>query len=61
MLKNDWDGDVDCPEVMEPCCLILKEEVATAIKGLKIGKAAGPTGMLSEMMKATTPSHSTTK
>ena len=31
-------------EVMEPCCLILEEEVAAAIKGLKIGK--------DEMMKA---------
>ena len=28
------------------------EEVAAAIKGLKIGKAAGPTGVVSEMMKA---------
>ena len=33
-------------------CLISEEEVATAIKGLKIGKAAGPTGVVSEMMKA---------
>ena len=33
------------------CCLI-SEKVAAAIKGLKIGKAAGPTGVVSEMMKA---------
>ena len=33
-------------------CLISEEEVAAAIKGLKIGKAAGPTGVVSEMMKA---------
>ena len=32
--------------------LISEEEVAAAIKGLKIGKAAGPTGVVSEMMKA---------
>ena len=38
---------------MGPHCLIAKkEEVAAAIKGLKIGKAAGPTGVVSEMMKA---------
>ena len=50
-VENDWDGEVDCPEVMGPCCLISEEEVASAIKGLKIGKAAGPTGVVSEMMK----------
>ena len=32
-VENDWDGEVDCPEVKGPCCLILVEEVATAIKG----------------------------
>ena len=51
-VENDWDGEVDCPEVMGPHCLISEEEVAAAIKGLKIGKAAGPTGVVSEMMKA---------
>ena len=51
-VENDWDGEVDCPEVMGPHCLISEEEVAPAIKGLKIGKAAGPTGVVSEMMKA---------
>ena len=51
-VENDWDGEVDCPEVMGPHCLISEEEVASAIKGLKIGKAAGPTGVVSEMMKA---------
>ena len=51
-VENDWNGEVDYPEVMGPCCLISEEEVAAAIKGLKIGKAAGPTGVVSEMMKA---------
>ena len=41
-----------CFEVMGPHCLISEEEVAAAIKGLKFGKAAGPTGVVSEMMKA---------
>ena len=51
-VENDWDGEVDSPEVIGPHCLISEEEVAAAIKGLKIGKAAGPTGVVSEMMKA---------
>ena len=51
-VEHDWDGEVDCPEVMGPCCLISEEDVAAAIKGLKIGKSAGPTGVVSEMMKA---------
>ena len=50
-VENDWDGEVDYPEVMGPHCLISEEEVAAAIKGLKIGKAAGPAGVVSEMMK----------
>ena len=50
-VENDWDGEVYCPEVMEPHCFISEEEVAAAIKGFKIGKAAGPTGVVSEMMK----------
>ena len=43
---------MDCPEVMGPCCLISEEEVASAIKILRWGHAAGPTGVVSEMMKA---------
>ena len=50
-VENDWDGDLYCPEVMGHCCLI-SEKVAAPINGLKIGKAAGPTGVVSEMMKA---------
>ena len=38
--------------MMGPRCLISEEEVAAAIKGLKIGTAAGPAGVVSEMMKA---------
>ena len=34
-VENDWDGEVDCPELMGPCCLILEEEVAAAIKDYK--------------------------
>ena len=32
-VENDWDGEVDCPEVIGPHCLISEEEVAAAIKG----------------------------
>ena len=38
-VENDWD------------CHISEEEVSAAIKGLKIGKAAGPTGVVSEMIR----------
>ena len=51
-IEKDWDGEVDCPEVMGPCCLISEEEVEAVIKGLIIGKAAGPNGGVSEIMKA---------
>ena len=34
-IEKDCEGDVDCPEVMGPCCLISEEEVVSAIKGLK--------------------------
>ena len=40
-VENVWDGGVDCPEVRGPYYLISEEEVAAAIKGLNIGKAAG--------------------
>ena len=30
-VENDWDGDVNSPEVMGPCCLISEAEVAAAI------------------------------
>ena len=51
-VENHWDGEVDCPEVMGPDCLISEEEIDTAIKGLRIGKDAGPAGVISEVMKA---------
>ena len=50
-VENYWDGVVDCPEGMGPCCLISEEEVAAVIKGLKFLKAAGPTGIVSNIMK----------
>ena len=37
--------------MMGPCCLISEEVDAATIKGLQIGKEAGHTGVLGEMMK----------
>ena len=51
-VDNDWDGEVDFPEVMGPCCLISEEEVAASIKRLQMGNEAGPTSVVSEIMKA---------
>ena len=51
-VENAWDCELDCSEMMGPFCLISEEEVAVAIKILKMGKSAGPTGVVSEMMKA---------
>ena len=30
-VENNWDDEVDCPEVIEPCCLILEKELAASI------------------------------
>ena len=38
-IENDWDGEVDCPEMMWPCCLISEEEVSSAIKGIENRKS----------------------
>ena len=51
-LLNVENGEVDCPEVMVHCCLFSEDEFATAIRGLKIGKTAGPTDVVNETMNA---------
>ena len=43
---------MNCPEVMGPWLSHFERRGAAAIKGLKIGKASGPTGLVNEMMKA---------
>ena len=48
-MENHWDGATG---LMGPHCLISEEDVAAVIKGLKIEKSAGPTGVVSELMKA---------
>ena len=51
-VENDWDGEVGCEEVEGECCPIMHTEVAKALKAMKDGKAAGPSGMVAEMLKA---------
>ena len=41
---------MDCPGVMGLYCLISEEELAAPIKGLKMGNAAGPTRVVSEII-----------
>lgn len=51
-VENNWDGDVNCEMIEGPCCLITHEEVKKAINGTKIKKAAGPSGVVTEMLQA---------
>ena len=51
-VENEEDGEVDCPDIMNSCCPITEEEVATEVKGLNILKVAGPTDVVSEIMMA---------
>lgn len=50
--ENVWDNNVDCDIVEGPRCEIKKCEVEEVLKRMKKGKAAGPTGVVAEMMKA---------
>ena len=53
-VENDWDSEVDCPEVIGPCCLnsYFGRRGFSSYQRIKIGKAAGPPGVVSEMMMA---------
>ena len=51
-VENEWDREVESEVVEGPFCLIKEWEVAQALKRTKSGKAAGPSGVVSEMMKA---------
>ena len=31
-VENDWDGEVDCPEVMGPCCITWKKRLQQLLK-----------------------------
>ena len=49
--ENEWD-DVGCEKTEGPSCRFVKEEVEKALKKMKKGKVVGPTGVVSEMLKA---------
>ncbi|KAM9794705.1 uncharacterized protein LOC133163459 [Syngnathus typhle] len=51
-VDNDWDGEAGCDEVEGECGLITQTEVGKAMKAMKDGKAAGPCGVVAEMLKA---------
>ena len=50
--ENIWDREVDCSVKEGPECLISREEVDRALKKMKNGKAPGPSGVVTEMLKA---------
>jgi len=47
--ENTWDNATSCENVEGPCELIRRDEISKALRMMKKGKAAGPTGIVSEM------------
>ena len=50
--ENPWDNESRAEPVSGPCCWIGRQEIKKAIKKSKKGKAAGPSGVVSEMIEA---------
>ena len=50
--ENEWDEIIDVDKVEGPQQEISKEEVEKAIANMRNGKAAGPSGVVSDMVKA---------
>ena len=50
--ENDWDGEVNCDVVQGPMCMFSENEITEALKKCSSGKAAGPSGVVSEMIAA---------
>jgi len=50
--ENTWDNATACENVEGPCELIRRDEILKAPRMMKKGKAAGPTGIVSEMFMA---------
>ena len=50
--ENDWDRILEANIVEGPCELISEREVEEAIRNMKVGKAAGPSEIVVEMLKA---------
>jgi len=50
--ENTWDNATTCEKVEGPCELIRRDEILKALRMMKNGKAAGPTGIVSERFMA---------
>ena len=50
-VENEWDGKVDADRIEGPQQAITKVEVRKAIKKMRTGKAGGPSGIVSDMLK----------
>ena len=50
--ENEWNDELSAEYVEGPADMISKEEVRQAIQDLKVKKAAGPSGVTGEMIKA---------
>jgi len=50
--ENTWDNAITCEKVEGLCELIRTDEILQALRTMKKGKAAGPTGNVSEMFIA---------
>ena len=50
--ENTWDNATTCENVEGPSELIRRDEILKSLRMMKKGKAAGPTGIVSEMFMA---------
>ena len=50
--ENIWDGEEACDPVQGPKCLLTESEFEKALRKCSSGKAAGPSGITVEMIKA---------
>ena len=50
--ENEWDGVVDCEPIQGPKCQLSESEFEKALTKCSSGKAAGPSGVAIEMIKA---------
>ena len=51
-VENNWDGALESDAVEGPAEHITQTEVERAMKQMKTGKAGGPTGVVSELLRA---------
>ena len=50
--ENEWDGNVEAENIEGPIREISYEEVEKAVRKMKLGKAAGPSGVMADHLKA---------